>query len=213
MERVEIAAWHVRPDRIAKLVRGLEQGRLIAMPTDTTWAICCDATQRAAVQRLEGLRQDHDTTRTQAPPMSLLCGSLAVIGTLALVDQPQFRLLKRLLPGPYTIVLPASREVPRQLQSKRKTVGVRMPDHPIASAVMEQFGRPLLAATARRSDGLLCTSAAEVEEEYARGVDLLVETDAIEPEPSTVLDYTGAEPLVIREGRGPVEPAWGQAGD
>lgn len=213
MQRVEILPWHIRPDRIALVVKVLQSGGIVALPTDTTWTLVCDAAQRSASQKLETMRSGRHPERQSNAPMSLLCSSLAMISTFVVLDQPQFRLVRRLLPGPYTIILPASREVPKQLQSKRKTVGIRLPEHAVAIAVLEAFGHPLLGSTAQRPDGELCDSAPAVEEVYGRDLDLVVDTEPFVPEPSTVIEYTDSEPLVIREGKGAVEPAWGRAAD
>lgn len=208
MQVVEISPWHVRPDQVATLVRAIDRGGVVAFPTDTAWTLACDALQRGAVGRLEALRRAAREADASGSPMSLLCGELAQIGTYALLEQSQFRLLKRLLPGPYTVVLPASREVPRQLQSNRKTVGVRMPDHPIAQAILQSLGRPMLGASAHDRSGELCSSSAEIEQLFGRDIDVLVETEPIVAEPSTVLDCTQPEPVVLRVGRGEVEAGW-----
>jgi tRNA threonylcarbamoyl adenosine modification protein (Sua5/YciO/YrdC/YwlC family) len=140
--------------------------------------------------------------------MSLLCGDLSVAGRFVTMDQPQFRVVKRLMPGPYTIILNASREVPRQLQTKRNEVGIRMPDTTICMALLRAFGGPLLATTARTASGSLLASSAELDELGRGAVDVVVETDPIVPEPSTVLDLTSGVARVLRVGVGPVDRDW-----
>jgi tRNA threonylcarbamoyl adenosine modification protein (Sua5/YciO/YrdC/YwlC family) len=208
---VELDPWRPRPDRISELARHLQKGRLIAFPTDTSWAIACDPMQSSAAARLSDLRarmSGKDARTLKEQPMSLLCGDLSVAGRFVNMDQPQFRVVRRLTPGPYTIILPASREVPRQLQTKRNEVGIRMPDTPICLALLLEFGGPLLATTARTAQGALLASSAEVEQLGRGSVDVVVETDPIVPEPSTVLDLTSGVVRVVRAGAGAIESDW-----
>ncbi len=212
METVEIDFAFLRPDRVDRVVRALQQGGLVAMPTDTAWVVACDCRERGAVKRLSALRErlacEDRAPRPNEKPMSLMCPDMTTIGTFALVDQPQFRLLRRLLPGPYTVILPASREVPRLLQTKRRAVGVRIPDHPVTLGILEAFGAPLLVTTAHTPGGDLLASSTEVVRELGRDLAMVVDTDPIVPAVSTVVDYTSVDPVVIREGRGPTEPGW-----
>lgn len=213
MRSVEIDTWHIRPDLVREIAARVRAGDLIALPTDTTWAVVCDPFQTESAQRLASLRtwMAGDAEQAKAKtgrPMSLMCGDLAMIGTYALMDQPHFRLVRRILPGPYTIVLPTTREVPRQLRSKRREVGIRMPDHPVVQALLEALEQPLLTTTARDSEGELLAASPDVLRELAGRVDTLVETDPIWPEPSTVIDCTDGPPRLVRRGRGEVDPAW-----
>jgi tRNA threonylcarbamoyl adenosine modification protein (Sua5/YciO/YrdC/YwlC family) len=211
VDRVELDPWLPRPDRVLELVRHLQRGRLVAFPTDTSWAVACDPMQSAATARLTELRarmSGKDARSLRERPMSLLCGDLSVAGRFVTMDQPQFRVVRRLLPGPYTIILPASREVPRQLQTRRNEVGIRMPDTPICMALLRAFDGPLLGTTARTRDGSLLTSSAEIDILGRGAVDVVVETDPIVPEPSTVLDLTTGVVRVLRSGAGPVDRDW-----
>jgi tRNA threonylcarbamoyl adenosine modification protein (Sua5/YciO/YrdC/YwlC family) len=213
MRCVEIDTWHIRPDRILELCARVRAGDLIAMPTDTTWAVVCDPFQTESAQRLAALRtwMAGGTEQAKAKgdrPMSLMCGDLATIGTYVLMEQPHFRLVRRILPGPYTVLLPASREVPRQLRSKRREVGIRMPDHPVVQALLAALEQPLLTTTARDDSGELLAASPDVQSALTGRVDTLVETDPIWPEPSTVIDCTDGPPRLVRAGRGEVDPAW-----
>lgn len=211
MERVEFSEHYIRPDHVERVAQAIRQGKLVAIPTDTTWAIVADALTRKSAQRLQDLRRrmspSDDSGRS---PMSLLCGSLNMIGTYVLMDQPDFRLVRRLLPGPYTMLFRASRQVPRQLQSKRKVVGIRMPDHPIALPVLEALDQPVLAATAY-VDGEPARSSTDLVESLGDAVDMIAEGLPVWPESSTVLDCTSGVPVVLREGRGPIEDDWDHA--
>lgn len=209
MHRIEIEASHPRPDRIAEVSDALERGKVVAMATDTSWAILADPFQRSAADRIREMRQTISSHTSATRPMSLLCGSVSMASQYVIIDQPQFRLLRRLLPGPYTLLLPASRQVPKQLQSKRRAVGIRMPGHAIVQGVMDRWGKPLTGTTARRRNGELVMAAPEIEAELGEWVDVLVESEPFMPGPSTVIDYTSSTPLVLRAGLGEIDPEWG----
>lgn len=208
---IEIDEAHPRPDLVREAADVLRRGGLVAMPTDTTWVVACDALHNAAGTRLRTLRARMGGVSPkddQRKPLSLMCADLASVGTFALVDQPQFRMLRRLLPGPYTIILPASRQVPRQLQSKRHAIGVRIPDHAVAIAILEAVGDPLFVTTCHSPDGTLLGASPDVERALGPNLDAIIETTPIEPEPSTVVDWTSDAPVLVRSGKGPSEPEW-----
>lgn len=208
MKRIEIEASRPRPDRIAQVEEEIDRGRLVAVATDTSWAIVCDPFHHEATTRLNQMRESLAAGERSARPLSLLCGSVSMASTFVIIDQPQFRLMRRLLPGPYTLLLPASRQVPKLLQSKRKAVGIRMPDHAITQALLDRWGKPLTGTTARRRDGSLVMAAPDIEEDLGEWVDVLVESEPFKPGPSTVIDYTGSEPLVLRAGLGDIDADW-----
>lgn len=209
---IEIAADWPREDRVREAAEVLRKGGLLAMPTDTTWVVACDALDHAATNRLRVLRGQMTgegvSKKGPSKPLSLMSLDLTTIGTYVLLDQPQFRILRRLLPGAYTIIMPASRQVPRKLQSKRRAVGIRMPDHPVAAAILEAFGAPVLVATCREPDGTLLGASVEIESSIGSMIDAYVETDPIAPALSTVLEWTAENPVLVRAGKGPVEDAW-----
>ncbi|MCB9507365.1 MAG: threonylcarbamoyl-AMP synthase [Myxococcales bacterium] len=209
---IELDAYYPRPDRVAELAAVLRAEGLIAFPTDTTWVLGCDAQSRAASSRLAELRAainpSSDRRGADEKPLSLMCADLAAAASYVLMDQSQFRLVRRLLPGAYTVILPASRQVPRQLQSKRRAVGVRIPSHDVARAILEAADGPLLVTTCHDRTGALMNASPEVMSAWGRELDAIVETDPIEAEATTVVDWTGDAPVLIRAGRGPVEPDW-----
>ena len=207
---VEIDSAYPRPDRVESVVEALRRGGLVALPTDTTWVVACDASDRSAAGRLGDLRASHESKSKKGvrKPMSLMCPDVSTVGTFCNLHQSQFRMIRRVLPGPYTVILPASRQVPRQLQSKRRTVGIRIPDHAVAASVLEALGGPMLVTTCQSADGDLMSSSPEVAAAYGAGLDVVVETDPIVPAASTVVDYSGDSPTLIRAGKGEPEPEW-----
>jgi len=180
----------------AQLIRS---GGLVAIPTDSTYALVApldDKQAAEALRRVRGVDERHHLT--------VLCRDLAEIGQFAHVDNQQYRLLKAATPGPWTFILEATREVPRRLSHpSRKTIGIRVPDHPIALCLLEEMGSPLLSSTlipAGDEDPL--NDAAQIRERYEHELAAVVDGGACPREPTTVVDLTGPEPVVLRRGRG-----------
>lgn len=181
-------------ERIADLLRG---DGVIAYPTDTLFGLGALISRKKAVDRIQQI-----TGRDPRKPMSILCADLSMLGRYTQhLDTATFRLLKQLLPGPYTLVLPASREVPRYLQAKQ-TVGLRIPDHPFCQALAQLLGEPILTATCKRAGEEPFQSAWEIHEELGHALDLVVDCGEPAGEHSTVLDLMEGEPRLLREGAG-----------
>lgn len=205
--------WNPRRDIVEDAARALQQGKTLLVPTDTTWALICDAQQRSAVAKLTALREKShklrgDEANLSKRPMALMCPDISAIGRFTIMNQQQFRLIKRILPGPYTVLLPVSREVPRLLRAKRKVIGIRLPDSPIIEAILQAFGEPVYTTTARDDHGGLLQSAADLHHELQTVVDCIVESEPIVPQESTVIDATHEPPVILRQGLGAVEEHW-----
>ncbi|GAA4331997.1 L-threonylcarbamoyladenylate synthase [Pigmentiphaga soli] len=174
-------------------------GGLVAVPTDSSYAVAAPLDDRHAadaLRRLRGVDERHHLT--------LLCRDLGEIAQLAHVDNRQYRLLKAATPGPWTFILEATREVPRRLSHpSRKTIGIRIPDHPIALALLQETGSPLLSTTlipAGEEEPL--NDAAEIRERYQHDLAAVIDGGACCGEPTTVIDLTAEPPQVLRRGRG-----------
>ncbi|HEX4871723.1 MAG TPA: L-threonylcarbamoyladenylate synthase [Nevskiaceae bacterium] len=186
---------------LAQIAVRLRQGAVIAWPTDSCYALGCHLDDRNAADRLRRIRRfdkNHQFT--------LVCRDLSEIATYARVDNWQFRLLKQLTPGPYTFVLPATKELPRRLShEKRKTVGIRVPEHRIAQSLLETLGEPLISCTLQFPDEPLPVNHPEDwRERLDREVDLVIDGGNCGLEPTTVLDLSEEAPRLIRQGKGPV---------
>lgn len=184
------------PRKIQRAVDTLERGGLIAYPTDTTYGIGCSIFEKRAIDRifrLKGLKKDH--------LLSFICPDLSDIARYAQVENEAYRIMKRLLPGPYTFVLRATPEVPRVLQSKRKTVGIRVPDHPVTLALARAFRKPLVSTSATVENKTL-HDATDINLHLGHGLDLILDAEWLDNPPSSVVDLTGPYPVVIREGAG-----------
>lgn len=182
--------------RAAEIVRA---GGLIAYPTDSCYALGCHLGDAKAVTRLRRVR--HMDERHH---LTLMCRDLSEIAAYAIVDDARFRLMKRATPGSYAFILRATREVPRRLaHPKRKTIGVRVPAHPVAQALLAELNEPMLSATLLLPDDAQPPSDPEViRERLEHQVDLVIDAGSCGTEPSTVIDLTGEEPVVVRAGKG-----------
>jgi len=177
----------------------LHRGGLLAVPTDSSYAVLArldDKPAADALRRLRGLDARHHLT--------LLCRDLTEISHFAKVDNPQYRLLKLATPGPWTFILPASREVPRRVSHpSRKTIGIRVPDHPITLGLIEAVGAPLMSTTLLPQDAdLPLNDAQEILQRYGGPLAGVIDGGACPLQPTTVLDLTGVQPEVLRRGQG-----------
>ena len=186
--------------RAAEIVR---DGGLIAYPTDSCYALGCHLGDARAVERLRRVR--HMDARHN---LTLMCRDLSEIAAYAIVDDAQFGLLKRTTPGSYTFILRATREVPRRLaHARRKTIGVRVPGHPVAHALLAELNEPMLSATLLLpGEPLPPSDPARIREALEREVDLVIDAGSCGTEPSTVIDLTGAAATVVRAGKGSLAP-------
>lgn len=196
--RIEVNPEHPEPRKIQKAVDALKQGEVIVYPTDTVYGICCGLGHKRAVDRIF-----HLTGKDESQLLTFVCADLSDISHYAVVENAAYRLLKRALPGPYTFILPATREVPRMLLSKRKTVGIRVPNHPVAQALTRGLGTPLLSTSASYRGEEILNDPAEIVARF-KGIELVLDAGFCGVVPSTVVDLTDGEPVVIREGAGPV---------
>lgn len=196
--RLEINPEHPEPRKIERALAVLRDGGVIAYPTDTVYGIGCDITQKRAVDRVYAIKR-----MKPDQPLALICPDLGDLAKYALVDDRTYRLMRRLTPGPYCFILEASREVPRILQMKRKTVGIRVPHNEVALALVRALGSPIVSSTASK-DGEALNDPADIAEAFP-GLDLILDAGFGGLTPSTVLDVTGPEIVVVREGAGPVD--------
>ena len=200
--------FQIHPDNPqARLIKQAAQviraGGIVALPTDACYALICQIDDKAAVERLRRIRGIDDKHH-----LTLLCRDLSEIAQYARIDNRQYRLLKAATPGPYTFILEATREVPRRLSHpSRKTIGLRVPEHRVTSALIEELGQPLLGTTLIMPDEEEpMTDGQEIRDRLEKLIDLVIETGSASTVPTTVIDLTGDEPALLRAGRGDPVP-------
>jgi len=184
---------------ISQAAQVIRDGGIVAVPTDSCYALVCHLDDKDAVTRLRRIRNVDDKHH-----LTLLCRDLSEIALYARVDNQQYRLLKAATPGPYTFILEASKEVPRRLSHpSRKTIGLRVPENRIVQALLEELAQPLIGTTLILPDEEEpLNDPEEVRDRLAKLVDLVIDGGACSLQPTTVVDLTGPEPVLQRQGRG-----------
>ena len=196
---VEIDAVNPQPRVIERAVSALAGGGLVAFPTDTYYGLGCDLFDKRAIERIYLLKQ---LPRTQE--LSFICQDLAEIARYAMVDNAAYRVLRRKVPGPFTFILPATRLVPDLMLRRQKTVGIRIPDSPIALELVRRLGHPIISTSAATPGGEVLIDARDIKEQLGHGLELILDGGYQANEPSSVIDLSGPEPVVIRAGKGDV---------
>ena len=188
-----------QPRQINKVVECLQRGGIIIYPTDTIYGLGCDILQHRAIEKICRIKEV-DPKKAQ---LSFICANLSHLSDYAKqLTTATFRLLKEYLPGPYTFILPASRMVPKILQSKKDTIGLRIPDNKIALAIINELGRPILSASLPGELVEDYTDPEIMHENFINDVDIVVDGGIGGITPSTVIDCTGVEPVILRMGAG-----------
>ena len=195
----EVHPLNPQPRLLRQAVEILHAGGIGAIPTDSSYALVCHLDDKAAAERLRRIRGVDDKHH-----LTLLCRDLSELASYARVDNRQYRLLKLGTPGPFTLLLEATCEVPRRVSHpSRRTIGLRVPEHAVTHALLEQLGQPLLATT------LIPPGATEplndpdeIRARYQKEVQAIVDAGACPMEPTTVIDLSGEDPVLVREGRG-----------
>jgi tRNA threonylcarbamoyl adenosine modification protein (Sua5/YciO/YrdC/YwlC family) len=201
-KRIEINPYNPQPRHISTVVDTLRKGGLVCYPTDTMYGIGCDIFNQKAVKRVHQVKK-----RPKQKPFSFMCSSLKNISEYAHVSNTAYRLMRKHLPGPYTLVLPGAKIVPKIMLTKQKTVGIRVPDSPICLAVIEALGNPLLNTSALRDDhDEPVIGAFDVENLFGHEVDLIIDGGEVYPDPSTVISLISEQPEIFREGKGDITP-------
>jgi tRNA threonylcarbamoyl adenosine modification protein (Sua5/YciO/YrdC/YwlC family) len=201
-QRFTVHPTNPQPRLLRQAAQVLRDGGVVAMPTDACYVLACHLDDKTAVERLRAIRG-----LDEKHLLTLMCRDLSELAQYAQVDNRQYRFLRDWTPGPYTFVLNATKEVPRRLwHPSRKTIGLRVPSSPVAAGLLEEHGAPLLGTSlVLPGDTDPLHDADEIVERLARRIDAVVDAGGQGYEPTTVVDLTGAEPVVTRIGCGPVE--------
>lgn len=198
---VEVHPRDPQPRLVAKIVERIRDGALIAYPTDSSYAFGCRIGDKKVTKRIHAIRhtdKNHNFT--------LVCADLSEISVYARVDNWAYRLIRSMTPGPYTFILPATRQLPKILANpKRRTIGIRVPDHPLVNAMLAELGEPIMSSTlSLPGDDRPMTDPLEIDERIGHLVDLIVDAGPTGIEPTSVLDLSSGSVEVLRAGRGDV---------
>ncbi len=186
---------------IRKAAEILAAGGVIIYPTDTVYGLGCSVENKSAIERIYLIKRQRSDK-----PFSFVCSDLTHISEYAHVSNVAFKIMKHLVPGPYTFILPAARmkQLPKILVSKRKTVGIRVPDSKVSLAIVREMGHPILSTSVTNESGELLNDPATIAEAFRNTVDLIIDGGTLVSDPSTVVDLTGDEPKVVRQGAGDI---------
>ena len=202
-QRIELHPVTPQPRLLRMAADCLEAGGVIAYPTDSCYALGCALGAKEAMERIQALRQ-----AGKGHFFTIVCRDLSEIARFAIVENWQYRLLKSFTPGPYAFVLRATREVPRRLlNGRRKTIGIRVPDHAVVRALLKEYVEPLMSTTLQLpGDDLPMTDGREIEARTGGAIDLILDAGNCGLEPSTIVDLSGDAPKLLRAGKGDPRP-------
>lgn len=197
----QIHPTHPQARLVSRACEIVRAGGIIAYPTDSSYALGCAIGDKQAMERIRAIRNLDETHN-----FTLVCRDFSAISLYARIDNTLFRLIKACTPGPYTFILAATREVPRRLQhARRRTIGIRIPDFPVVTALLDELGEPLMSSTLiLPGNDLPENDPVEIREVLEHQIDLVIDAGPVDNQPTTVVDLSAGEPVVVREGAGPV---------
>ncbi len=188
-----------QPRSIRQIADKLRNGGVICYPTDTVYGIGCDIFNQKAVKKVFQIKK-----RPRNKPFSFMCSSLRNVSDYAHVSNMAYRIMRKALPGPFTFVLPAAKIVPRIMITKQKTVGIRVPANNICIELIAALGNPILTTSAILDEDQPLSEAYEFEELLGNAVDVVIDGGMVYPDPSTVIDFSGNDPEILRQGKGDI---------
>jgi tRNA threonylcarbamoyl adenosine modification protein (Sua5/YciO/YrdC/YwlC family) len=199
MKRIQIHPENPQSRYLKFATDVLRDGGLLIYPTDSVYGLGCDLFNKNAVEKIYRIK-GNDKRKL----LSFICHDLKGIAEYAYVSNAAYKIMRHLLPGPYTFILNATKQVPKILLEKRKTVGIRVPDNIVCQALLSDFGRPIISTSACLPDQEFLSDPDEIEAKFLHLVDLFMDSGPGGLVPSTVIDFTQDEPVVVRQGKGPV---------
>lgn len=199
MLKLSIDPARPNPRQLQRVIEIIQSGGIVVYPTDTFYGLGCDMMQKRSVEKVYAMKG-----KDRKHPLSFICADLKNISRYAVVSNQAYKLMKRIFPGAYTAILPTSREVPRLMQSKSATVGIRIPDHPVALMLAETLDNPIITTSVPSDEGTPYSDPDRIAHRFPF-LDAVIDCGIIAPQPSTILDLTGAQPRLIRQGKGSLE--------
>lgn len=199
---LEINPFNPQQRLIDRAVKLLKSGSIICYPTDTGYGLGCDLFNAKSLKEIMQLKK-----RPKHKPFSFMCSDLSDISRYAHVSNTAYRLLKKNLPGPFTFVLPGTKLVPKVMATKQKTVGIKVPTHPISKLLLETLGNPIVNTSVQlEDDEATLAEPYEIDDYIGNRIGIIIDAGSIYPDPSSVIDLTGDYPEILREGKGDVTP-------
>lgn len=197
---LQIDARHPNPRHVRRAVEALSAGGVVAYPTDTSYGLGCDLFSKSAIEKIYQLKR-----LDKRHQLSFVCSDISDISQYAVISDYAYRTMKRLLPGPYTFILQATKVVPKfMLGEKKKTVGIRIPDHPVPLALVTELGHPIINTTAGFEGEEPLASAEQIVAAMGKQLDVVLDIGILQFDESSVVDLSGDTPVVLREGKGDV---------
>ncbi len=195
---IEINENNLQYPKIKKAVDILRNSGVIVYPTDTIYGFGCDIFREEAIEKIYNIKHK------KARRFSFICNDLAEISKYAIVSDYAYRIMKKLLPGPYTFIFKATKMVPKEIIPEKKTVAIRIPDNKICLELVKQLGHPIVTTSVNLSDEPPYSEPLEIEKEFGDKVDLIIDAGILSNDPSSVIDLSGDSPVIIRRGKGDV---------
>jgi tRNA threonylcarbamoyl adenosine modification protein (Sua5/YciO/YrdC/YwlC family) len=194
---LEIDPYNPDHKLIRKVVHSLKEGEVIAYPTDTVYGLGCDMLNKDAIEKIYRLKKI-----PRYKPLSIISADLKEISVFAHVSNLAYKLMKRVIPGPYTFILPATKNVPRIMLTNQRTVGIRVPDNEICLTLVRELGNPLISSSASVASEEILSDPVEIEHKFGKDINLIIDGGSLISELSSVIDLTGLTPKIVREGKG-----------
>ena len=194
---LEINTENPQVRHVRRVVETIKKGGIVVYPTDSTYGFGCDLFNKRAMEKILAIKR-----MPKNKLLSLICPDLKLVSQYGYVTNQSYKLMKRCLPGPYTFVLKATQLVPRIMMTKQKTIGIRMPENQVALDIVTELGHPIITTSVRLENEEIMSEPYEIEERLGHLVDIVIDAGIILPYPSSVLDLSGEEPVVLREGKG-----------
>lgn len=195
---IEIHGDNLEYPKIKKAVDVLRNGGVLVYPTDTIYGFGCDIFAPEAIDRIYKIKQK------KSKQFSFICNDLTEIAKYAIVSDYAYRVMKKLLPGPYTFVFKATKMVPKEIVPDKKTVAIRIPDNKVCLELVKQLGHPIITTSVNLSNEPHYSDPLEIEKEFGEKVDLVIDAGILTADPSSVIDLSGDQPIIIRKGKGDV---------
>jgi len=196
---IKINAQNPQPRLIRRVADTLKEGGVIAYPTDTIYGLGCDLSQKDAIERIHRLKR-----HSKNKHLSIICADLKDISKYAYVPDYAYRIMRSLVPGPYTFILEATKLVPKIMLTNQKTIGIRVPLHNIPLALVKELGHPIITTSVTKADESLYNEPEEIDQMFGKTLDVVIDGGIIVPEHSSIIDFTDEQPRLLRRGKGDV---------